>query len=322
MTSAQYTLWGGESGADLHAETLSQGYALVPHHVPPEAIDAYAEAYGIFTDQLPDPEPEAMNAMVLDPKNLDRLDPRADKAAQWHKYRSNVPHPGKPNGYTNRTIQVDALSKVRGLDIADDPKEFFHYSPGMRDALEARHAEFGWGPMPPELLVLLMRAQTLHYAAKQAITGFYRALELTHPHLSDFTAPADLDHSPVRGVFYHKGQGDVLADGHYDRGLGTLQLAESHLGLRTRDPQTGEMIMVERDPRMGIAFPSLKWRQASPDSELQPLWHDVINVDTACEGRELHGGNIARWAIIFFTNSRDLADAKNIKSLTSSEVAA
>lgn len=318
MSEAQLSLWGGTTGADYQTELEQKGFVLLDQKIPAEVIDAYISAYADFTDNLPDPEPATMNAMIKNVKNLDRLDYSKDKQKEWHKYRTNTPHFAKPNGYTNRSFQVAVLENMRGTEQGDDPKEYFHYTPGMREEVAKRHQQYGWGATPPELERLMSRAHSLHYFAKTAMTGFYATLQESHPDLARFVRPQDLDISPLRGLFYHHGQGDELAGGHHDRGLGTLQIAESHLGLRVRNPATDEMDLVERDPEYGIAFPALKWRSAFPDSNLRSLWHDVINVPTACKDRVLHGQNVARWSIILFTNSQEIGD-QNVKNLTHTE---
>ena len=306
--SNQFSLWGGETGADLHQQIEQQGYALLEHGVSNDAIDEMVVAYANFTDNFPDPEPATMDAMISNMRNLDKLHRQTDTQKQWHKYRTNVPNFAKPNGYTNRSLQAAVLNKSRGLDITEDPKEYFHYSPGMRERLADVHNRYGWGPIPPEVEKLLGRMHMVHYMAKQVMINLYSSISDLNPGLIRCITPEDLDISPLRALFYHKGQGEVLAGGHYDRGVGTLQVAESHLGLRTRDPATGEMTLLERDPEHGVVFPSIKWNHASPESSLKPLWHDVINVEEACKDRYLHGNNIARWAIIFFTNSAHIGE--------------
>jgi hypothetical protein len=314
----QFSLWGGETGADLQLQIEQQGYALLEHNIPSDAIDDMVAAYAEFTDNHPDPETATMDAMISNTKDLDKLHFTVDQQKEWHKYRTNVPFFAKPNGYTNRSFQAQVLSKHRNLDIKEDPKEYFHYAPGMREKLTDRHERFGWGPMPPEVERLLGRMHVIHYMAKQAISKFYASLEGMNPGLAQFVTPKDLDISPVRGLFYHKGQGEILAGGHHDRGLGTLQIAESHLGLRVRDPQTNAMIEINRDPQYGVAFPAVKWKQALPDTTLRSLWHDVINIEQECPDRHLHGRNIARWAIIFFTNSKRVGEHQ-VKANTHTE---
>lgn len=315
-------------GFNAYQEVKEHGFALIEQNIPPDLIDSLIADYAVFTDNFPDPKPETMNAMIVDPNDLDNLNRIADTQNEWHKYRTNQPHYAKPNGYTNRSFQASVLRQFdrRILDSKtgemveahEDPKEYFHYAPGHRQAMERAHDEYGWGSIPSEVSVLLTRFHTIHGLAKAAMGSFYGKIEETHPELVRFVRPQDMEISPVRLLFYHPGQGDVLAGGHYDRGLGTLQIAESHQGLRTRNPRTGEMDMVQRDPRMGVAFPALKWTDGLPDSEIQPLWHDVIDSDVPNEGRNLHGRNVARWSLIFFTNSEELGE-KSIKTRTHTE---
>ncbi len=318
-------------GEVLYEDIKERGYALVEHAIKPEHIDELIAAYADFTDNYPDPDPETMNAMITDPKKLDVLDYSKDTQTEWHKYRTHIPHFAKPNGYTNRSYQTQVLRDLRGLEIEDDPKEYFHYTPSifnpshgdrevwpLRVVLQEHHKYYAWGPIPKEVITLNNHMQRVHHAGKLALTRLFGSLEETQPDITRFIRPLDLDISPVRLLFYHLGQGEQLAEGHHDRGFSTLQIAESHQGLRVRNPGTGEMDAITRDPSMGVAFPALKWKVAAPDSGLKSLWHDVMNIDTPNRDRHLHGRNVSRWALIFFTNSIELSES-SIKARTHTE---
>lgn len=304
-------------GLFVEQQLQDQGFAVIKHGIPPELIDALIADYAVFTDNFPDPEPHTMNAMMVDPDELDVLDRSADTQTEWNKYRTNQPHFAKPNGYTNRSYQAEVLRmydrKVTDKDTGElvtayeDPKEYFHYSPGHRQAIENAHKEFEWGHIPSEVSILLTRFHTIHGIAVTAMSNFYGKLEETHPDLAKYTRLEDLEISPLRLLFYHPGQGDVLAGGHFDRGLGTLQIAESHMGLRTRNPQTRRMRLAQSELDEGLAFTALRWNDETlPGTTIKPLWHDVINKETPNKDRHLHGGNVARWSLIFFTNSAAL----------------
>jgi hypothetical protein len=328
VSTAQLSLWGGETGGDLHLEIERFGYAAVEHRVPTEAIDALQEAHADFTDNLPDPEPATLNDMMVSTKDLDKLDFSQDTQKEWHKYRTNTPQVAKPDGYTNRFYQASVLQQFERpifdkktelwVPAQEDPKEFFHYTPHMREIMQQRHEQHNWGPIPPEVQRLTSRMHTVHYLARQALGRVFANLETTHPELSRYVSPKDLEISPLRNLLYYKGQNNELAGAHHDRGIFTMQIADSHRGLRIRDPETGEMTLIETPPEVSPVFPALKWKKAFPDSELRSLWHDVTDEPVACVDRHLHGRNIARWALIFFVNSRSIRDSTN-KTATHSE---
>ncbi len=327
----QLSVFGDQTAGDLISTIERDGYALIDHGASEELVDALIRDYAAFTDNLPDPSLETMEAMIpggTDPatleKRLDDLNYGRNLDAYWHKYNTNHPQFAKPGGYTNRSLQIRALREVRGVELADDPKEYYHYHPNSLTVIDQLHEAYGWGPVPSEVKTLHMRFAAIHRAGVAAVTGAYAKLEAEHPDLlSRFATKADLDGSPIRLLFYHPGQGDLLAGGHYDKGLGTLQIAESHRGFRARVPGTNSeeqiaayradpltdpnMQLLERDdPNLGIFFPARAWINdvAYPHSRLEPTWHDVVNLPEMNAGRALHGKNCARWAIIFFTNSR------------------
>ncbi len=297
-------------GSVLLGDISSQGFSLVDHGIHPDEIDGLMEAYAKFTDNLPDPELETMNNMMVDVTNLDRLDYHQDNQVEWHKYRTNHTQFAKPGGYTNRSLQVAALHKFdrdvlpNGERIEDDPKEFYHFHPNSFRKIEKTHEQFDWGKIPPEVSTLHMRFSTIHRLAREAIINTLTIAEQTHPELtSKYARAQDLDNSPLRLLFYHPGQGDYLAAGHYDKSSFTMQIAESHMGLRAQNPQTHTMEAVRRPANKGVVFPGFLWTQMYPDSELSPAWHDVVNINELNDARSLHGRNCARWALIWFTNS-------------------
>lgn len=323
--SSQLTLWGHETGADIQTEIEKRGFTVIEHGMSPEAIDELVTAHAAFTDNHPEPEAATMNSMITNTANLDELNFAADTQTDWHKYRTNIPAFAKPNGHTNRFLQADALRQFGRLqphvngnvteEAKEDPKEFFHYMPGYRDQVDKLHQAAGWGPVPLEVKELAMRMHTVHYLAKQALTSVFAKLEEIYPTLGQFITPADLDISPLRSLRYHTGQGAVLGDGHHDRGIFTMQVADSHRGLRVRDPASHKMTLVDTPPNVSPIFPAEGWRRAYPDSGMRSLWHDIINDPTACEDRTLHGNNLARYAIIFFVNSRKLGDKANKRAM-------
>lgn len=300
-------------GQQLHGDVFEQGFSFVKHGVDQEDVDSLIKSYADFTDNLPDPSLDVMNAMITDPDELDDIDRAKNPAEPWNKYHTNHPAFAKPGGYTNRSLQTAALldqqrnitDKRTGEKVMpeDDPKEFYHFHPSSTVAMNTLAKENGFGPLPPEVHSLHQRFAKIHHLGSQAVTEAYKKLEESHPELvPKHFGQSDVQNSPVRLLFYHPGQGDVLAGGHYDKAQATIQIAESHLGLWIRDPKTG---LITRTPDLGVFFLGKSWKNQNsyPKSELKPGWHGVVNKPELAEGRQLHGKNVARWAIIFFANS-------------------
>ena len=285
---------------------FEQGYALEKHGILEEQVDDLVSTYATFTDQLPVPDFETLDAMMLNPDKLDELDRSADKQAKWHKYRSNHPFIFKPGGYTNRSLQALVLRELRGLEIEEDPKEYFHFLPDSEKVVRRQHKEFDWGPLPPELIKLYAKFRPIHKLGFQMLRNVMSRMEDLYPGLNNVVVTdEDLSNSPIRLAWYHPGQGEKLAGTHADKSWLTGQIAESHQGYRAKHPVTGKMQLLERDPEYAIVFPGalLNLDHVYPDSVIIPTDHDVLNVPVPNKGRKLHGENVARWAIIAFANS-------------------
>jgi hypothetical protein len=220
---------------------------------------------------------------------------------------TNHPVFGKPGGYTNRSLQIDALRFFGvGSNIDDDPKEYYHYSPLGLGRIQKLHDMYEWGAIPPRVIRLHEKFATVHELGAKAMVKTMIELEDTHPNVvGRFITPAAIEESPVRLLFYHPGQGSVLAAGHFDKGVATIQIAESHEGLRIKNPQDGTMETLVRSPEYGAFFLAHAWKKEPmyPDSALTPAFHDVVNAPVPNEGRNLYGQNVARWSIIFFMSA-------------------
>jgi hypothetical protein len=305
----------------LERNLVTQGYALLDHNISTTAVDDLMGAYAEFTDGLPDPSLETTAKMIADSYQLDELNYSADQEPEWHKYRTNYPFAFKPGGYTNRSLQTKALKDVLGIKIDDDPKEYYHYLPGSTELIQQQHDKYGWGPIPPEVLKLQRKFSIIHELGRKLIRGALLQLEESYAGMNTaIVADYDLMRAPIRLLNYHHGQGDVLAGGHYDKSVLTAQLAESHEGLRIRHPQTGEMQPIRRSREKAAVFAGnlLTLPHVYPNADIQPGWHDVINVDKLNDGRSIQGKNVARWALIFFANSSYAGEVS--KTLTHQEL--
>lgn len=310
-------------GERLLREITERGYYELEHGIPAEEMQEAVQSYADFTTEYPDPDYQTMSDMlpqdlVVDEhgncKQLDDLIRSNDKQDEWHKYRSNTDGVGKPNGYTNRSHQADSLLKIRGIEVVEDPKEYFHYTPQWLPKVRLNHASFDWGNVPQALLDVDKAFHTIHRKAATIITQTASLIEEVHPEITGFFDRKSLASSPIRLLFYHA---PVLPDlpastqlgaGHYDKGALTVQLAESHLGIRVAPDSDSNLELIKRDATTAILFPgsSMKANFGS-DTPFQPGWHDIIKDTRLNEGRfipEIAQGVCTRWAMIFFANGK------------------
>lgn len=332
-------------GARLLREVGERGYAEFRHEIPDDQIDHLINTYANFTLSHPDPRPETMDAMLpAEPsaddennrkfydhntqrflhgewmsKQLDELDHSKDKQTEWHKYRTNVYGVGKPDGYTNRSFQERALKQARGLIIpAEDPKEFFHFSMRHYTGMVQNHRQYGWGTIPPEAAKLEEAFKPIHQKASQLIVRVAGLIEETHPEIGNFFDRASLATSPVRLLFYHPSNSEQLGAGHYDKSALTIQIAESHEGLRVAPNSDTPLQPVIRESDQAVVFPARSLREIfGEDTPFQPGWHDIIKAERLNQGRNVPPKALevcARWALIFFANGKDFVNPD--KSLT------
>ncbi len=295
-------------------EIRERGAALIEHGLSDVVIETCIDAYTEFTSNLPDPEPETMDAMLPDvPEHelahrLDDLDRSRDKQKEWHKYRTNIPWIAKPGGYTNRSFQTKALEITRNITFGDDPKEYYHYFPGGKPVVERQHRDNNWGPIPQEYYRLDTAFLAIHTAGRLLTEQVLSQIEDVHPEVRKIITPQAIADSPVRLLFYHQSESEELGAGHYDKGMLTFQIAESHEGLRIAKDDNSPLEMVRRAPHLAAFFPSSGLGSNEmgeyPNSPFSPGWHDIIKSSQLNEGRTMSDKTAAvcaRWAIIFFT---------------------
>ncbi len=332
-------------GMQLLADLQARGYAEFDHGIPDEEVELVIERYADFTLNYPDPEPATMDAMLpqkptsqdlVNPKyseevedeagekiktgifspgtwmskKLDELDRTADTQAGWHKYRTNIPQVGKPDGYTNRSFQERALKQARGLAVipSEDPKEFYHFTPCHYATMARTHVELGWGSIPQEVGLLNGAFAGIHQKAAALMLRVCSIIEETHPEITRFITPESLLTSPIRLLFYHPTDNEQLGAGHYDKSGSTLQLAESHEGLRVGLGKDSPLKEIVRPPNQAVYFPGKQFAEAFPDTPFQPGWHDIVSIDRYNEGRTIPSKAIevcARYALILFANPVD-----------------
>lgn len=310
------------TGAQLQKEIMERGYAEYQHGISDGAIEYLVDTYATFTLAHPDPEPVTMNAMLPDGEDpdllryqLDELDRSQDDQTEWHKYRTNAGQLFKPDGYTNRSYQEDVLRSVRGVNIpAEDPKEYFHFTPKWYANMARNHEAFGWGPIPPEVKDLNQAFTPIHRRATELMMRVCGDIEEVHPEIQKFVTSQSLMTSPLRLLFYHPTNRPELAYGHYDKGLATLQIGESHQGLHIARDYNDSLQPVLRNSDTAAFFAGSGLARFFPDTVFQPAWHSVVATNQLNEGRSvpLEASEVcARWALIFFANGQgDREDSK------------
>ena len=301
------------TGEQLQQEIIERGYAEYEHNITDDAVEHLVEKYADFTLAHPDPLPSTMDAMLPagdDPEilkyHLDVLDRSQDTQAEWHKYRTNVAQKFKPDGYTNRSFQERALLQARGVQIPpEDPKEYYHFTPGHWVKMYKNHERFDWGGIPPEVNQLHKAFAPIHRMATLLMERVCRDIEEVHPEISQFVTPQSLLNSPLRLLFYHPTPRPVLGGDHYDKGWLTLQLGESHQGLQVATGKTAPFEPVIRNSHTAAFFPGSVLAETIPDTVFQPAWHNIVATNRLNEDRFIPPSAVevcGRWALIFFAN--------------------
>lgn len=310
------------TSAGVRQEISERGYAELEHGISPEHFSYLTETYFKFSIEHPDPEPATMDAMLPDTPGditksnwLDELDRSQDTQAEWHKYRTNTESPAKPNGYTNRTFQEQALAETRDIIIGEDPKEFYHWMPGHQSHILANHQKYGWGALPPELTELTQAFGAIHTQARVLMRKVCRTLEDTHPNLTQIITPNALKASPLRLIGYHHSDKPYLGEDHYDKSWLTLQAGESHQGLLVARDSSSPLELVDRPADKGVVFMGKCLSDPEigqyPDSPYGPGWHGIKNIDTPNQGQcpipDFAKERFQRWALIFFAGNVEYA---------------
>ena len=190
------------------------------------------------------------------------------------------------DGYTDK---IDVENK--------DRKEFFHYKPWLLDLPEFRKVYKNH----PEAAAFFTTAQKLYdVAEKTAYELFMREFPEYVEHIFGIEKKYDSD-SILRFLSYvPKLSNDFCAQAHFDKGVGTLALAESAPGLRIGDGNTHPLETVQQRDNIVLFMPAMLLYDYT-QGKIAPAWHDVVhdpeehNITPFC----------ARWAIVFFINPKE-----------------
>lgn len=174
-----------------------------------------------------------------------------------------------------------------------DNKHIFH----MTEALHRTFYHQIWN-QPRETRSFLQNAYALHHSLTAAAKQKYQELEDDMPGIANIHFPPDgtvANHTRFLG--YQDAKDGLLAVPHYDKGTGTIAVAESHSGLRVGfGPDDLELL--DRDRFDPIFFPSYGYHQLGEMLGARPTrraaWHDVV--DTG----ERVSADVTRWSLIHF----------------------
>ncbi len=184
----------------------------------------------------------------------------------------------------------------------NDNKHYFHMTPDLWERFQPISLE--GRKLPFESKLLIWNSHYVYQSLGKAALQKYIELETDFPLLKGIHFPSNgtLQHK-LRLVAYQGGKDKTLAAGHYDKGTGTIAVAESHGGLRVgHSPK--DLQLVERDQFEPIFFHGYGWHQLAEMLDVKTgrraAWHDVI--DTGERVRE----DVMRWAMIYFLDPANI----------------
>lgn len=173
-----------------------------------------------------------------------------------------------------------------------DDKEFFHFHP----AILKREKQFL--EENPTVKNFADKAAALWDAAVATTRKALEQMEDRYPGITAKHLDRDEPEVFLRFLQYRpKGDGTVLAKGHYDAGSMTLAIAESGPGLRIAD-KTDTLLPITHQDGSAVFFLGSTFPSVTHDNTFHPAWHDVIRVkNTDASVPE------ERWAVVCFFNA-------------------
>lgn len=189
---------------------------------------------------------------------------------------------------------ADGYNDKRGIE-GKDSKEFFHWSPQLLSY--------------PEYHTLDKTSAPAHEFFEQA-SRIYAQLDAFASKLFTEQFPELARHCVVEGklpnavlrflCYTPQKNGAFSAQPHYDKGYGTLALAESTPGLRIGCCDKHPLAEVVHKEGTALFMPDDLMFEDS-DQTIIPAWHDVVTDDSTKPISERCG----RWAIVFFVGDKD-----------------
>ncbi len=175
-------------------------------------------------------------------------------------------------------------------DMGKDPKEFFHWSPRLF-AYSAYHELYTSSEVAR---TFFDRAESIYQKVDAIATNLFLTEfpELAHHCVVD----GKLSYAVLRFLCYApKKSGVFSAQPHYDKGYGTLALAESAPGLRIGCCDQHPLTKIVHEEGTALFMPA-DLMFGDSHHTIIPAWHDVVTeekskpVSARCE----------RWAMVFF----------------------
>ena len=198
--------------------------------------------------------------------------------------------------------------RLRGntLEQSSDEKELFHYNEFFEDFFKK---EFDYGH--PVLKVFIEAARLIYTAAKETFSTVLQNLELQFPGIYlRFFPEGQKPLFFLRFLKYNvSSKGNNIARGHYDLGACTLAIAESTPGLRMGS-NNDDLALVNRQDNNALFFPGISMRELTSE-DFTPTWHDVIQ-----KSEQTYSTDVARWAIVFFTDPHDMRNISTTETHT------
>lgn len=245
---------------EIKKQLKENQYAVFPFAFPKEKIDRIVNAFMKFLE-LPDEDKKSL------------------------LYRIEAQERGSEVGYNIR---------VRKEGDIDD-RVYFHYHPDAeRGFAEQRKTN-------KELNEILTAMKPLYEQALETTKQIISLFEKKFPGVTEKFFKNDIAAKGYLRIVAYNQQipGDLLAQGHFDRGSCTLAIAESSPGLRIGTSKENVKNAVYK-PNKALFFGGIRFPDAT-DSTYKAAWHDVVQKE-----QDAFSKIYTRWAIVFFLDAHDM----------------
>lgn len=181
----------------------------------------------------------------------------------------------------------------------NDIKDVFHMTQALQqDWVLERYK------LPGISLEFLERATDAYYSLAGSTRAKYQELEEEFPGITGIHFPrSGKMRNVLRFLAYRGSVGHLLSHGHYDKGSGTIAVAESHGGLRLGFGEDDLELLADRQGQP-IFFHGYGWHQLAEMLDIQTgrraAWHDVIDIGERVDEETL------RWALIYFIDPANM----------------
>ena len=189
--------------------------------------------------------------------------------------------------------------KYKDGNGVEDEKHLFHMAHGLMDKFNV----FERTNLPMESRAFLEAADEIYHSVTASTKEFYRGLEAEEfPGLVGIHFPRNgVVRNKLRFLAYRGAKDGLLARGHYDKGTGTVAVAESHSGLRLGLGEH-DLTLLDRDQYDPVFFHGYGWHQLAEMMDVETYrkaaWHDVVDTGESFDEDD----GVLRWALIYFVD--------------------